>query len=181
MKVSAIVAMSRQGIIGDDQGMPWHLPADLKRFKEVTLGKPVLMGRKTHESIGRVLPGRPNLVLTRQANYQRPGINVVRTPQEALDFAALFAREVMIIGGGEVYRLFATHVHSLHLTVVEGTFTGTIYFPLDAYQTTRWHLIFQERHPADQHNRFAHHYYVLERAIEGVEVEGVELAELLGE
>jgi len=170
MKVSAIVAMSRQGIIGDDQGMPWHLPADLKRFKEVTLGKPVLMGRKTHESIGRVLPGRPNLVLTRQPNYQRPGIYVVRTPQEALDFASLFAQEVMIIGGGEVYRLFATHVNCLHLSVVEGVFMGTTYFPLDAYQAVRWHLVSQERHPADERHRYAHRYYVLERAIEGVEL-----------
>jgi dihydrofolate reductase len=181
MKVSAIVAMSREGIIGDDQGMPWELPADLRRFKKVTLGKPLVMGRKTHESIGRVLPGRPNLVLTRQPSYQRPGIYVATAPQEALEIASLFAQEVMIIGGGEVYRLFAMYVHCLHLTVVEGFFTGTVYFPLDAYQTTRWHLISQEQHPADQHNRFAHRYYVLERAIEGVEGEGVELAELLAE
>jgi dihydrofolate reductase len=168
--VSGIVAMSREGIIGDDHGMPWHLPADLKRFKEVTMGKSMIMGRKTHEIIGRVLPGRANIVLTRDPSYTRPGIEVATTPDEAVRLAQAHGEEIMIIGGGEVYRLFLPQTQRLYLTVVEGTFAGTARFPIEDLLSARWKIVTQESHAPDARNPHPHRYYVLDRAAEGVEL-----------
>ncbi|MFQ3593623.1 MAG: dihydrofolate reductase [Gemmataceae bacterium] len=169
LHVSLVVAMSREGMIGNEQGMPWHLPADLKQFKEVTMGKPMIMGRKTHEIIGRVLPGRANIVLTRQPGYQRPGIRVARSPEEALIQAAALAKEVMIIGGSEIYRLFVSQATHLHLTIVEGSFTGTARFPVEDLNTSRWTVRRQVAHPADARNAYPHTYYLLQRDAAGSE------------
>ncbi|MDX1687598.1 MAG: dihydrofolate reductase, partial [Candidatus Promineifilaceae bacterium] len=104
-RISLIAALDRNGVIGDDGRIPWRLPADLKYFKRVTMGKPLIMGRKTYESIGRPLPGRQNIVLTRQRDYRAPGCTVVHSLEEALA-AAGDAEEVMVAGGGSVYRQF---------------------------------------------------------------------------
>lgn len=125
MKCSLIVAMADNQTIGIDNTLPWHLPNDLKYFKQVTMAKPIIMGRKTYESIGRPLPGRTNIVITRQSDYQAEGIVVVHSLQEALDQAEDIGfvgahDEVMVIGGAEIYqqallqadRLYITHVHA---------------------------------------------------------------------
>ena len=98
-----IVAASANGVIGADGGLPWHLPADFRFFKQVTMGKPIIMGRRTWESIGRPLPGRQNIVITRQAGYQAEGATVVASPEAAIEVVD-GAEEIMIIGGGEIYR-----------------------------------------------------------------------------
>lgn len=128
MKISLIAAMAKNRVIGKDNQMPWHMPADLQHFKKVTLGKPVIMGRKTFESIGRPLPGRKNIVITRDANYQAEGVQVVATPDLAIEAAGVVA-EVMIIGGGQIYVHFMPKATDLHLTFIETELEGDAYFP----------------------------------------------------
>jgi dihydrofolate reductase len=169
MIVSAMVAMTRDGLIGDDKGLPWHLPADLRRFKEGTMGKPIVMGRKTHEFIGRVLPGRTNIVLTRNpATLQaRPGLQVVSTPDEALTQAECLSDEIVIIGGAEIYRLFFPQVSRLYLTVIEGAFAGTTRFPVEVYDQAAWEILHTQWHRADERNPHSHTFYHLNRGDAG--------------
>ncbi len=124
----AVVAMSPQRIIGKDGRMPWHLPEDLKLFKELTLGHPILMGRKTFESIGRSLPGRQNIVLTRQADWQAEGVTVIHDIAE-LSELELQDREVMLIGGGELYRLLLERCDILLISRLHHDYEGDTSFP----------------------------------------------------
>lgn len=128
MKVSMIVAMDPDRVIGLDNNMPWHISEDLKYFKRVTLGAPVLMGRKTHESIGRPLPGRQNLILTRNRDYTAEGCEVVHDLDSALERAAEHP-ELMIIGGSELYRLFLERADCIYLTRVHARYEGDTWFP----------------------------------------------------
>jgi dihydrofolate reductase len=128
MKIALIAAMSENRVIGREQRLPWHLSADLKRFRQLTLGKPILMGRKTHESIGKPLPGRENLVLSRDPGYQAAGCMVVHSLSEALA-AAGDAPELMIVGGATLYREFLPEAHRLYLTLIHQTFSGNAFFP----------------------------------------------------
>jgi len=128
VRISIVVAVSANGVIGRDGGLPWHLPEDLRRFKRITMGKPLIMGRTTHESIGRALPGRQNIVITRQQDYRAEGCDVVSCPAEALR-AAGDAEEVMVIGGGEIYALFLRRTDRIHLTRVDAEVDGDTYFP----------------------------------------------------
>ena len=150
MKLSLIAALDRHHAIGKGNALPWHLPADLKRFKALTLGKPVLMGRKTAESIGRALPGRRNLVLTRSGRVPFDGMEAVASLPDAL--AA--GEEVCVIGGGEVYALalpMATHLYLTHVeTVVEG---ADAFFP--AFDAAQWRVAAREVHAADGKHAFA--------------------------
>lgn len=130
MIVSYVVAMTRKGVMGKNNALPWHLPEDLKHFKAVTLGKPVLMGRKTYESIGRPLPGRKNIVLSRNAELKIPGVECVTKVEEALALVKDFP-ELCVIGGGEIFKLFENHVNKLHVTWIDENIEGDIYFPLD--------------------------------------------------
>ena len=120
--------MARSGVIGRGSALPWHLPADLKRFKALTLGKSILMGRKTHQSIGRVLPGRDNLVLTRAHDWRAAGVTVVHSVEEALQRAAATA-ELAVIGGAEVYRLTLPLARRIYLTQVLAEVEGDTFFP----------------------------------------------------
>ncbi|HEY9036736.1 MAG TPA: dihydrofolate reductase [Pseudomonadales bacterium] len=134
MRVSLIVGMADNGVIGRDNALPWHIPADLKYFKAVTLGKPIIMGRKTFESIGRPLPGRTNIVLTRQAGFEAAGVQVATTLDEALALArqqadADGADEVMVIGGAAVYAEALPRVERLYITRVHLRPEGDAYFP----------------------------------------------------
>lgn len=104
MLISAIVAMSENRVIGKDNELPWHLPTDLQHFKEITMGKPILMGRKTYESIGRLLPGRDNIIITRNLNFKVPGAQIFHSPQAAIAALQQYS-EIMIIGGSELYRI----------------------------------------------------------------------------
>jgi len=128
MKLSIIAAVADNGVIGQAGHLPWHLPADLQHFKALTLRKPVLMGRRTWESIGRPLPGRRNLVITRDPRYRAPGVEVFTSLQAALNAVAA-AEEAMVIGGAELYRALWPLVTTLFLTRVHATPHGDTYFP----------------------------------------------------
>lgn len=128
MKISIIVAISANNVIGINGGLPWHLPEDLKRFREVTMGKPIIMGRVTFESIGRPLPGRENVVLTRESGYVAEGCTVVGTIEAAVELASE-AEEIMVIGGGEIYRQFLAITDQIYLTRVQAEIKGDTTFP----------------------------------------------------
>ena len=151
--LSLIAALDRRSAIGKGNALPWHLPADLKRFKALTLGKPVLMGRKTAESIGRALPGRRNLVLTRSGRVPFDGMEAVASIEAALA-CATEAGEVCVIGGGEVYALALPHATHLHLTHVDTIVDGAdAFFP--SFDIGAWDVLSRESHPADPRHAFA--------------------------
>lgn len=152
MTLSAIVATDRKGTIGKAGEIPWYLPADFKFFKRTTIGHPVVMGRKTFESIGRPLPKRTNIVLTRDPFYGASGIVVVHSLDEALQHSACTeAEEVFIIGGGEIYRQAMPLLQRVYLTRVDTEIAdGDAFFPdLDPAE---WELHWLEEHPADEKN-----------------------------
>ena len=128
MKLSIVVAMADNRVIGQDNRLPWHLPADLKHFKQLTTGKPILMGRKTWESIGRPLPERTNIVITRDPDYQAAGCTVVHSVDAALRAAEPHS-EVMVIGGAELYRQVLPEVSTIYLTQVHADVEGDTVFP----------------------------------------------------
>ena len=160
MRISLIVAVSQNHVIGRAGRLPWRLAADLRRFQRLTMGHHLIMGRKTFESIGRPLPGRTSIVVTRQAQYAAAGIVVARGLDEALQ-AAAGDSEVFIIGGGEVYRQALSRVERIYMTVVAATVAGDTLFPeLDA---GLWQAVEESLHPADVRNEFAHRFIVYER------------------
>jgi dihydrofolate reductase len=151
MKISMIAAMAHDRVIGKDNQMPWHLPADLAHFKRVTLGKPVLMGRKTFESIGRPLPGRRNLVISRNPDYQAEGIEVVGSVEAALALlAGSSVEELMVIGGGHLYAEMLPIADCLYLTRIDLAVEGDTRFP--AFDDGQWQRVDCESHPADEKN-----------------------------
>lgn len=150
--VSLVVARADNGVIGRDNGLPWHLPADLKHFKRLTVGKPVIMGRKTYESIGRPLPGRHNIVVTRNAGWRAEGVTVVPNLAEAVAAAGLDpqtrAGEIAVIGGAEIYAQALLFADRIHLTEVHATPDGDTRFP--ALDASAWQEVAREDHaPAD--------------------------------
>jgi dihydrofolate reductase len=183
MSLSIIVAMSRDFVIGDEQGLPWRLPTDLKRFRKYTLGKPVIMGRKTRDLIGRPLPGRTNIVLTRDQNYQADEAVIVYSWLEAIESAhrvlAPGQDEVMVIGGAKIYRLALPDAERLYLTVVEGEFTGTVYFPREVPDKLLWRKVSEEVIPADERNPHAHVFAVFEKNSHGAAANPLTLATFL--
>lgn len=158
--VSIVVATDERGAIGRDGGLPWRLPDDLKRFKALTMGKPIVMGRKTWDSIGKPLPGRHNIVITRQAGFALPGVTVVASMDEALD-AAGDVPEVCIIGGAEIYRLALPCTDLIHLTRVHSTVDADTHFPEIAPE--EWDEIVVEDRPADDRHSFAFSFVELRR------------------
>ena len=163
MKISLIVAMGENRVIGVGGKIPWHLPADFKRFKEVTTGHPIVMGRRTFESIGKSLPGRTNIVITRDANYQREGIVTVTSPDAAITAAtsAPDDDEMFVIGGAEIYKLFLPRAERIYLTKVYGAFGGDAFFP--ELDESEWELIFEEQHSLDEKNAFPFVFQLYER------------------
>ncbi len=154
IKLSLIAALDRNRSIGRDNQLPWHLPDDLKHFKALTLGKPVLMGRRTAESLGRALPGRTNLVLTRQGSAPFAGMQAVATLDDALAIAAgEEAREVCVIGGGEIYRLLIARASDLYLTWVDTEVAADTHFP--DVDTAVWSEGDSQLHGADERHAFA--------------------------
>ena len=165
--VSLVVAMARNNVIGRDNGLPWQrLPADLQHFKALTLGKPVLMGRKTFESIGKPLPGRTNIVLTRDTGWKSDGVMVVHSISEALagnaSSGAPPADEIAGIGGAEVYRLLIPLATRIHLTRIDADVPGDAFFPQLDY--SQWVETDSRAVAADERNAYDMTFVTLERA-----------------
>jgi dihydrofolate reductase len=158
--VSMIVAMAQNGVIGRDNTLPWRLPEDLRRFKAITMGKSILMGRKTFESIGKPLPGRLNFVLTRNRDWHADGVVVVGSVDEALQ-KVRESDELIAIGGAEIYRLFMPFARRIYLTQVHAEVPGDTIFP--DFDSTQWMDAEYSVHPADEKNAYAVTFVTLER------------------
>jgi dihydrofolate reductase len=157
--ITLIVAVADNGVIGRDNALPWHLPEDLKRFKRLTMGKPMVMGRKTFESIGKPLPGRQNIVVTRDANYRREGVTVVHGVDDAVR-AAAGAPEIMVIGGADLFRLFLPRATRVHLTRVHADIAGDVLWQgLD----DTWRVVESEQHVADERHAYSMTFEVWEK------------------
>lgn len=167
MKISLIVAMAENRIIGRDNAMPWHLPGDLRFFKRVTLNKPVIMGRNTFESIGKPLVERPNIVVTRNPDYRPEGVTVANSLEEGLAAAGrLIAatpdnNEVMIIGGGEIYAQALPLADRLYLTEVHAVVEGDASFP--AFERAEWREVSREDHLKCERNPYDYSFLILEK------------------
>ena len=157
MRISLIAAMGKNRVIGKDNSLIWKLPEDMKRFRELTTGKPVIMGRKTFESIGRALPNRKNIVITRDKNYKAKGCTVVNSVKEALK-AAKDADEVMIIGGSQVYQEFIPIANKMYITLIDKDFEGDAYFP--EFDEAEWKEAKKEEH---SNNDFKYVFVDLEK------------------
>ncbi|HEV7714442.1 MAG TPA: dihydrofolate reductase [Steroidobacteraceae bacterium] len=171
--VSLVVAMAENGVIGRDNAMPWRLPDDLKRFKALTLGKAMLMGRKTFDSIGRPLPGRTSMVLTRDPAWRAEGVLVVHTVDEAFERLRELTEantagadqkmdaELCAVGGAELYRLVMPVARRIYLTRIHATIEGdTVFPPIDPAQ---WRETERTEHPADERHAYAMTFSTLER------------------
>ena len=160
MIISIIVAMDKKGVIGHEGDLPWHLSVDLKHFKAITMGKPLIMGRKTHESIGRPLPGRKNIIMTHSSGFIAEGCTVVHSLDDAFQ-AAGDANEVMIMGGAGLYEQSLERANRLYLTEVHADISGDVYFP--EFNKDDWIEIEREDHSADDKNDFDFSFVVMER------------------
>jgi dihydrofolate reductase len=158
--ISLIVAMAQNGVIGRDNSLPWRLPEDLKRFRAFTFGKPILMGRKTFESIGQPLAGRTNLVLTRDRSWFAHGVIVVHSVEEALTQAGS-SDELVAIGGAEIYRLVLPFARRIYLTHVHADVPGDITFP--EFDPTQWADVEYSSQPADDEHAYPLTFVTLER------------------
>ena len=157
MKISLIAAMDKNRVIGYRNQMPWHLPADFKHFKETTMGKPIIMGRNTWESLAKPLPGRTNIVVTRQKDFQAYGALIVSSLEQALHLQD----EVFVIGGAQLYEQALPLAHTLYLTFIDHDFTGDTYFP--AWNKAEWRVIHEEKHPPDEKNIYHYTFQTLIR------------------
>lgn len=158
-KIILIAAMAKHRVIGLQNKMPWHMPADLKHFKAVTMGKPVLMGRKTFESLGRALPGRQNLVISTNPMYEAKGAHVYTTLVDAMDAAE--GNEVMVIGGGHIFEQMLPWAHTMHLTYIDLDVEGDAFFP--EWSEIQWRETVREVHRADGQNPYDYTFITLER------------------
>ncbi|MFO7924370.1 MAG: dihydrofolate reductase [Bacteroidales bacterium] len=158
--VSIIVAMGRNRVIGRDNSLVWHLPADLKHFRDTTMGKPVIMGRKTYESMGAPLPGRTNIVVSRKENYRVPDCLVAGSLEEALELAG-DVQEVFIAGGGEIYRQAIPLADRMYITVIDHDFAGDTRFP--EFPEREWKITDRRRHEADHRNKHAMEFLTYEK------------------
>lgn len=159
--ISLIWAMDENRVIGKDNQLPWHLPEDLKFFKRVTMGHPIAMGRKTHDSIGRNLPGRENIVITRQNDFQCDGCTVLHSVQELVDYAAEKNKEVFVIGGAEIFKQILPFADRLYLTQIYDRFEGDTFFP--ELNMEEWELISQEKGIKDEKNPYDYEFLIYHR------------------
>lgn len=161
MKISLIVAMSSNRAIGLANQMPWHLSADLKRFKQITMGHPILMGRKTFESIGRPLPGRTNIIVSRNLAYSAEGCVVVESVEAAISHGCQLANEVFVIGGSTLYEATLPIAGSLYITQINQTFDGDTFFP--DFDANDWVEIEREDVMDDTRVSFSYSFLKLQR------------------
>lgn len=160
MQLSIIVAMDRNRVIGKGDTLPWYISSDLKNFKKITMGKPIIMGRKTHESIGRPLPGRENIILTRDKNYFSEGCTVLYSMDEIFEHYKN-VEEVMITGGSEIYKMSLDKASRLYLTEVHTEIAGDTFFP--EFDHDEWREVSREDHSSDEKNEFNYSFVLLER------------------
>jgi len=158
--LSMVVATANNRVIGKDNDMPWHLPADLAYFKKVTLGKPVVMGRKTFESIGRPLPGRRNIVISRDEQYSANGVDTVTSVEQALSLVK-DVEEIMVIGGGAIYKHCLPAANRLYITHIDAEIDGDTRFP--EYNLEHWTKVSSERRVADEKNAYNLDFCVYEK------------------
>jgi len=166
MRLSILVAMARNRVIGQNNTLPWHLPADLKHFKSLTIGHSMIMGRKTYESIGKPLPGRTNIIVTKQSNFQAPGTTIVNSIEEALEKSkesSCANNESFIIGGAELYRQTLKLCHRMYITEIQGDFEGDTFFP--EFNQDDWQETTRERHEGNDKAGLAYHFVILDRKI----------------
>ncbi|GAB3226368.1 dihydrofolate reductase [Hymenobacter seoulensis] len=156
-----VVAVAENGVIGGDNRLLWHLPLDLKHFKQLTQGHPVVMGRRTYESIGRPLPNRTNIVITKQQDWQTEGCTTAHSVLQALEHALTLDENVFIIGGGEVYRQALPAADTVYLTEVHHSFDGDITFP--ELTSTEWREESRERHEPDEKHAYPFSFVTLRR------------------
>lgn len=162
MNISFVVAAANNNGIGKNGTMPWHLPNDMKHFKNITWGMPVVMGRKTYESLGKPLPGRKNIVITRQNGWKAEGTVVVQTIEDALFVARQTdAKEVMVIGGGEIYKTLFEKANRIYLTRVDAEPEADTFFP--SIDPRQWWLMNQHSHEADEKNAYNYSFQTWER------------------
>lgn len=159
-KLSIVVAISENNAIGKNNQLLWHLPADLKHFKAITSGHPIIMGRKTYDSIGRPLPNRRNIVITRQTNLTIPNVELVNSLQEAIALCEA-ENEVFVIGGAEIYKHALALTNRIYLTVVHQNYEADTFFP--ELKENEWKEIAKEYHQADEKNNVAYTFSTLER------------------
>lgn len=164
--ISIIAAMTENRVIGRDGGMPWHLPADLKRFKALTLGKPILMGRRTWESLPGILPGRRHLVISRQPGFEAPGAETADSLEAAIMLAG-DVDEIMIIGGAQIYRQALPLATRMHLTLIHTDLAGDAFFP--KYGSGDWQELAREHRDADEKNPFELSFVSLVRRSTGTD------------
>lgn len=160
MKLSIIVAMDEQGIIGKDNDLPWNLPNDLKYVREKTLGRSILLGRKNYESIGKPLPGRRNIILTRDNGYKAEGCEVIHSWEDVF-FLCSGEEEVFIFGGAEIYELYMPHVTKMYITRIHESFEGNTYFP--TLNWTEWQEVSSTEGIQDEKNIYPHTFQVFKR------------------
>lgn len=160
MIISIIAAMDRNRLIGNDNQLPWHLPADFAHFKSTTMGKPIIMGRKTYESIGKPLPGRTNIVLSRNPDTHFEGVECVSSFEEAVALVP-DAEEVMIIGGSTIYEMLLPQVDRLYFTYVDAEFEGDAWFP--EFDQNQWLEKESVKRKADEKNRYNCRFVTLEK------------------
>jgi len=161
MIISIIAAMANQRAIGINNSLPWNLPADMQWFRKCTMGKPIIMGRTTYESIGKPLPGRKNVIVTRNAEYQVEGATVVHSLEQAIE-AVQGEEEAMIIGGSNIYSQALAFANRLYLTEIHSDVEADSWFP--EFDQGQWQPLSREDHQADQKNIYDYSFVVLERS-----------------
>ncbi|RZL47833.1 MAG: dihydrofolate reductase [Pedobacter sp.] len=159
-QISIVVAISENNAIGKNNQLLWHLPADLKHFKEITSGHPIIMGRKTYDSIGRALPNRRNIVITRTTSLSIPNVEVVNTLEDALSRCEN-ENEVFVIGGAEIYKHALSLSNRIYLTTVHHSYEADTFFP--ELNKDEWKEVASEYHPSDEKNSVAYTFSTLER------------------
>ena len=160
MQLSIIVAMDKNRLIGAHDALPWRIPSDLKNFRRITMGKPILMGRRTHESIGRVLPGRENIVLTKNKNYVAEGCTVKNTLDEVYSYCDN-EDELFVMGGAILYSQTLIVARRLYITEIDASVSGDTFFP--EYSRAEWEEIARENYKADEENEFDYSFTILKR------------------
>jgi dihydrofolate reductase len=162
MELSIIVAFARGGVIGHNGQLPWRLSADLKRFRRLTTGHTIIMGRKTYDSIGRPLPDRRSIVITRNPDFAAPGVTAVKSLDEAIALAR-DEDEAFVIGGAQIYAEALPRAARLYVTLVDADVPGDVFFPPIDYGV--WRLVERSDHSADERNQFAHRFLRYERTL----------------